>query len=193
MTTAATHNLTDIPQPGRVTTIINLWAGSGAGKSTTAADVFTRMKRAHVSCELVTEYVKSWAWRGEPVREWDDVYLFAKQLRRESACYGKVDYIVTDSPLGLSAVYERKYKGSDVHFMARLATDMRARQHLSGVLRHVDCFLLRTKPYSTAGRYETEAQAREVDGFVREWLQAQGEYHCVQDASDVLRAAGVVP
>jgi len=40
------------------TKVINLFAGPGAGKSTTAAGLFAEMKRANVDVELVTEYVK---------------------------------------------------------------------------------------------------------------------------------------
>src|SRR4051812_30110643 len=91
------------------TTLINLWGGPGSGKSTTAAGVFSAMKMAGVSCELVTEYVKQWAWRGDKIGDFDDVYLTAKQLRRESCLYGKVEYIITDSPISLGALYERLY------------------------------------------------------------------------------------
>lgn len=38
---------------------INLFAGPGTGKSTTAAGVFFEMKRSGMSVEYVTEYAKS--------------------------------------------------------------------------------------------------------------------------------------
>lgn len=173
------------------TTIINLSGGPGSGKSTTAAEVFARMKHANLSCELITEYVKAWAWRGTPIGPWDDIYITAKQLRRESACYGKVDYVITDSPLWLGAIYERLYR-PDSALLATVANDLRVRQLQAG-LRIVECFVKRTKPFVQAGRYEDEAAARRVDAYCQEWLSAVvGEYHVVQDASDVLRAAGVV-
>lgn len=172
------------------TTVINLWAGSGCGKSTTAADVFARMKLAGLACELVTEYVKQWAWRGQPIGEWDDVYIFAKQLRRESSLYGKVDYIVTDSPLGLGAVYEQHYKHG-TYYMRDLCNATRARQAAAGI-KFVDCLLKRSKPFVQAGRYETEAQARRVDQIVSEYVRFLPDlHHVVTDASDVLRAAGL--
>lgn len=189
MTTSSTANPT---APARTTTIINLWGGPGSGKSTTAAGVFMHMKQAGLSCELITEYVKGWAWRGTPITDWDDIYLFAKQSRRESACYGKVDYIVTDSPLGLGSVYERLYRPSST-FMRDVCAAHRTRQHAAGLV-HVNCFVKRTKPFVQAGRYEDEQAARRVDAIVEEYLLANANrpFHIVQDAGDVLRAAGIV-
>lgn len=173
------------------TTVINLWAGSGCGKSTTAAEVFAKCKLAGLSCELVTEYVKQWAWRGEKIGEWDDVYIFAKQLRRESSLYGKVDYIITDSPLGLGAVYERHYHATRCT-LRDLCNATRKRKVEAGIT-DVNCLLKRTKPFVQAGRYETEEQARAVDRLVEEHLRmgANRPFHFVNDAADVLRAAGL--
>jgi hypothetical protein len=181
-------NITDLPPVPRPTTIINLWGGPGSGKSTTAAEVFAIMKHAGMSVELITEYVKAWAWRGERIGEFDDIYLFAKQSRRESACYGKVDWLITDSPLGLSAVYERLYHPSNT-FMRDVCAAHRTRQHAAGIT-HVNCLVRRVQ----AGRYEDETAARRVDGIVEEYLRcnANRPWHIVQDAADVIRAAGVV-
>jgi hypothetical protein len=174
------------------TTVLNIWAGAGAGKSTTAADTFARMKRAGLSVELVTEYVKTQAWQGIPIGPWDDVIIFAEQLRRESVLYGKVDYIVTDSPLGLSAVYERHYHASQCT-MRDLVCAVLKRQEAAGIKR-VNCLLKRHPGvFDGAGRYETEAGARAVDRLVEEHLRMgrNRPFHFVDGASDVLRAAGL--
>jgi ATP:corrinoid adenosyltransferase len=44
--------------------VINLWAGPGAGKSTTASGLFYLMKTADMQVELVTEYAKDMTWEG---------------------------------------------------------------------------------------------------------------------------------
>ncbi len=175
------------------TTIINIYAGAGAGKSTTTAEVFALLKKAGVSCEQITEYVKGWAWRGRPIGEWDDVYLFAKQLHRESACYGKVDYVITDSPIGLAAVYERVYpKPGNRHPMLDLVREFEKRQDAADIKR-VNCLLLRNKPYVQDGRYEDEQAARGVDSVCEEFLRmgASRPFHFVNCAADVIRAAGI--
>ena len=164
--------------------------GPGSGKSTTAAEMFAELKKRGVSCELITEYVKQWAWRGTPITDWDDIYITAKQLRRESACYGKVDYIITDSPLWLGAIYEQIYRpGSQV--MSGIADELRARQEAAG-LRIVECFVKRNKPFVQEGRYEDEQAARRVDALCLEWLQMTApDFHIVDGVQDVLRAAGI--
>ncbi len=172
------------------TTLINLWGGPGSGKSTTAAAVFTDMKQRGISCELVREYVKTWAWRGGKIGEWDDVYITAKQLRNESALYGKVEYIITDSPLSLGQLYERLYKPGSTT-MAQLCASLRDRQRAAG-LRVVDCLVRRTKPYVAAGRWEDETAARRIDAYALDLLQQTAPgWRVIDTPEDVLRAVGV--
>ena len=178
------------------TTLINIWAGPGAGKSTTAAGLFERLKLAGHSAELVTEYVKAWAWRGEKIGEFDDLYITAKQLRRESALYGKVDYIVTDSPIGLGAVYETKYRPAS-ELMRNVSRALRDRQLAAGI-RVLDFSLERTKPYVAEGRYESAEQALHVDELCRayaEFLNPRAMHGpaCATELFTTLRDLGVVP
>lgn len=172
------------------TTVVNLWGGPGCGKSTTAAELFAALKKRNISCELVREYVKNWAWRGERVGQWDDVYLFAKQLRAESAVYGRVDWVITNSPLGLGAVYASMY-GADDDLMLKLAQQMRVRHARRGI-RQIDLMLRREKPYSAAGRYENEEQARRVDTICRAvcW-RIGGDFVEVSTAADALEVLGL--
>ncbi len=44
------------------TLVVNLLGGPGSGKSTTAADVFARLKWQDINCELVTEFAKDLVW-----------------------------------------------------------------------------------------------------------------------------------
>lgn len=153
------------PKPPRSTIVINIYAGPGAGKSTLTCALFAEMKIQQKSVELVREYVKTWAWRGQTIGRWDQVYLYAKQLRAESALYGKVDYLIADCPLGLNAVYEQVYPTRDgSRTMLQLFNDIRLQQQSEGI-RHLDLLIQRTKPYVQEGRYEDEQAAREVDGI----------------------------
>lgn len=145
-----------------MTTIINLYGGPGSGKSTLAAGTYAQCKQHGQSVELVREYVKAWAWRGDAIRRWDELYIFAKQLREESNLYGKVDLIITDRPLGLSVVYERMYGAPGACMLRETYEHVRAMQHREGI-RSVDLLVRRTKPYVTAGRFESEDDARRVD------------------------------
>lgn len=82
--------------------IINLFGGPHTGKSTTAAGLFFLMKTEDYSVELVTEYAKELAW--EDRMESQD-FIFAMQNRRIERLKGKVDYVITDSPLLLGLNY----------------------------------------------------------------------------------------
>lgn len=158
----------------KATKVINMLGGSGIGKSTAAAGLYHEMKNRGCNVELVREYVKMWAWTGHKVGEYDQLYIFGKQARSEYMLYGKVDYIVTDSPIILSPVYEKFYNGESM--VEDSAIKFLRRAEKNGV-KHVNFLLSRTKPFNPDGRYETEEQAREVDKKVREFMSVNNIGH----------------
>ena len=85
--------------------VINVFGGPGAGKSTTAAGLFYKMKQKGINVELVTEYAKDMTWEGRHNILGDQLYVLAKQQRRVSRLVGKVDYVITDAPFFLGLVY----------------------------------------------------------------------------------------
>ena len=134
--------------------VINLFAGPGAGKSTTAAGVFYRMKTMGLNVELITEYAKDMTWEARYNVLADQLYVFAKQHRRQLRVKDQVDYIVTDSPLLLCLHYAPDdYPAS----FERLVLDM------WGEFDNHNFFLLREKPYVQIGRSQTEEEARQID------------------------------
>src|ERR1019366_3530915 len=88
------------------TLVINLFGSPGSGKSTLAADLFSEMKKHDYQVEMVREWVKLWAWEGRSMSYADQVIVFGNQVHEETSLYGKVDMIITDSPLILSGFYE---------------------------------------------------------------------------------------
>lgn len=151
-----------------MTKVINLYGGPGTGKSTLAARLFTEMKGSKLSCELVREYVKDWAWEGKQIGKFDQMYFLAKQFRRESILYNKVDYVITDSPFLMAGFYAEHYLNQT--FVTEVALEMRKLAEEEGVV-FCDFFLKRYKDYDTKGRYETENQAREIDNKMRSFLE----------------------
>jgi nicotinamide riboside kinase len=88
-----------------MTKIINFFGAPGTGKSTLAADLFSTMKKAKESVELITEYAKDLTWSKRKEELKNQVYVFGKQLNRIMNVYGQVEFIVTDSPILLSKIY----------------------------------------------------------------------------------------
>jgi hypothetical protein len=140
--------------------VINLFAGPGAGKSTTAAGLFHFMKLAHMSVELVTDHARAMTWERRELLP-DQLSIFARQHRRIAGLKGLVDYVVTDAPLLMSAVY-RDAK-TPVVFEQLVVEFWNA-------FENCNFFLDRTQPWVKVGRRQTEAEARGVDARVKKVL-----------------------
>lgn len=132
-----------------MTKIINLFGGPGSGKSTTAAGLFFLMKHEGYKVELVTEYAKELVYEGLITHTSAKDILFG-QWKRQAILMDKVDYIITDSPLLLGAVYAK-------HSEDRLD----AKQWFNSGFDNINFFILRTKPYAVYGRTQTEEEAKQ--------------------------------
>lgn len=156
------------------THVINLFGGGGVGKSTIAALVFAKLKISGVNAELVREYVKSWAWANKPVGPADQLYLLGKQSAYESALYGKVDVIVTDSPVILAGAYAEWYLGraeGEYVTEAALSHLCIASSHFNTT--HHNFFLERgERPYDPRGRYGTREEAVKFDTYLEAYLNS---------------------
>jgi hypothetical protein len=153
------------------TTIINLYGGPGTGKSTSAAYFYYLLKAEGKNVELVREYVKDWAWEGRKISTYDQIYFLGKQVRRESMLYGKVNWIVTDSPVMMNLYYAQRYCTQTLGEGVRAATLSFYRQAQEDGHKHLHVFLKRTKPYLSEGRYQTEEEAKEIDSGIKHVLQ----------------------
>lgn len=149
-----------------MTTIINLYGGSGVGKSTVAALLFAQMKMFRMDVELVREYVKLWAWSGKQIRPADQIYLLGKQSAYESTLYGKVDFIVTDSPVMLAGAYAEWHSGQEGVYVSEAAKSFYAVSEKSHNVRYLNYFLGRNNAFDPRGRYETEEEAKSFDKFL---------------------------
>ena len=93
--------------------IINIFGGPGIGKSSIAAGVTYKIKKNHISCDQPYEFPKLLAWDNNHSAIQDQLYVLANQHRGIVKSYGKVDYIVLDSPILLSLTYRNYYKATE--------------------------------------------------------------------------------
>lgn len=154
-----------------MSTVVNLFGAPGSGKSTLAAGLFWELKRAHVSVELVQEWVKGWAWEGREIGPFDQTYIAAKQARAEYRLFGKADVLITDAPVWATAFYEHYYFSTE---MTRPMIEEFYRLALGRGVRHLNLYLPRVVPYDEKGRYQNEAEADVIGGKMQAWLEERG-------------------
>lgn len=167
-----------------ITTIINLYGGPGTGKSTSAAMLFAMAKQKGVNAELVREYVKEWAWEGRKPGPYDQLYFLGKQARKESLLYGKVDLVITDSPVMLGVYYADKFSPPYIKEAVRHAAHGFYSQAEADGYRHVHVKLIRSKAYNPKGRYQTEHEARAMDYEIRDMLITMGIRQPIECGTD---------
>jgi hypothetical protein len=150
--------------------LINLYAGPGAGKSTIAAGTFHALKLRGVNAELVQEYAKDIVWTDTQALLDFPIHVFAEQHQRIARLWGKVDIIVTDSPLPLAVYYALlRHPGLYSDHFAQLVAFEHAR-----FTPALNFWILRDKPYEPKGRLQTEEEALAIDGHLRGWLAGVG-------------------
>lgn len=85
--------------------VINFLGEPSTGKSTAAAYTFAQLKKRGVNCEYVSEYAKDKVYEECDAIFAHQEYIFGKQSYKMARVADKVDVVITDSPLILSAVY----------------------------------------------------------------------------------------
>lgn len=146
--------------------VVNLFGAPGAGKSTGAAYIFSKLKMAGVNAELVTEFAKDKVWEGSQAVFENQAYIFGKQYFRISRVQDKVDAVITDSPLLLSSFYnQNKVLGGE--FDALVSKVFHSYPSMN-------VFINRVKPYNPAGRFQTENESDALAQSLLTFLTSHG-------------------
>ena len=146
--------------------VVNLFGAPGAGKSTGAAYVFSKLKLAGINAELVTEFAKDKVWEEDKAVFENQAYIFGKQYFRISRLNGKVDVVVTDSPTLLSSFYANDpVLGPEFNALV---------SKVFFSYDNMNAFIYRTKPYNEAGRFQTEEESDELSYQMEQFLRDHG-------------------
>jgi AAA domain len=146
--------------------VINLFGGPGAGKSTTAAGTFFKMKSTGKfgKVELVTEFAKDMVYAGRLQElKSNQLYITAKQYHRMERLRDQVDYIITDSPIIQAVLYTPgDYFPSFLPLLFELHNSF----------DNINIILNRVKEYKEYGRTQTEEEALQLDTKIRKFFNS---------------------
>ena len=146
--------------------VVNLFGAPGVGKSTGASYIFSRLKMFGINAELVTEFAKDKVWEGSEAVFKNQAYIFGKQYFRISRLQDKVDVVITDSPILLSAFYANDHVLGEE--FDKLVTKVFESYDSMNV------FINRVKPYNPKGRFQTESESDEVSKDMNVFLNEHG-------------------
>lgn len=163
--------------------VVNLFGAPGTSKSTGAAYIFSKLKMNNINCELVTEFAKDKVWEESKEVFNNQAYIFGKQYFRVSKLNNKVDVVITDCPILLSAFYNKKEPPLDKHFND-LVLDV------FNYYENINIFLNRDKPYNPVGRFQTEEESNELSLKLKEFLKSNNikyvEFNGNQENFDII-------
>jgi hypothetical protein len=167
---------------------INLWAGPGVGKSTTAAALFYKLKLAGIVTEWVPEQAKYLHYSGT-LLETPQMAIVEAQSKIQSILQGKVEVTVSDAPVLLSLAYAR---ADELPALFKFVQQATQEWKTLDVLLHRDF----TGAYEQAGRYQDEHEARRFHAetlapFVRKNVGAGLLELEVNDAVDAIAARAI--
>ena len=168
--------------------LINLFGGPGIGKSSIAAGLFYKLKKKHVSCNNPYEFPKVLAWDKNNEAIKDQLYVVANQHRGIAQSYGKVDYIIVDSPILFSTVYHGYYtKDYPVEFYGdifhKLVVDLHKKYD------NINILLDRAESdYQSEERFQDIDQSLELDRLIKESLIKYDEpFHTVKVGKNTVK------
>ena len=133
------------------TLVVNLFGTPSAGKSRGMAYIFSKLKMAGINAEFVAEFAKEKVWENNEEVFKNQAYIFGKQYFRTSRLLGKVDVIVTDSPLLLSSFYNKSDILGEIFNQTVL--------NVFKSLKSLNFLLIRDGVYNPKGRFQTEEES----------------------------------
>ena len=152
------------------TIVINAFAGPGAGKTTSCLEVAEKLKKQGFVTEYVQEYAKELVYDNNFIML-DGHYehqfaILNEQVKRINRLYGKVDFIVTDSPNLLNNTYLNEDKNTEVYSAYSDSVNK-----LYGLYNNFNYFVERdTSVFEKEGRIHNLEQSIAIDNELKNML-----------------------
>lgn len=144
--------------------VINLYGAPGVGKSTLAAELFAELKKRHISTEITLEFAKELVYNEDKRLLADQLIVLAEQYRRIFVLNGKVDFIITDSPVLLSIFYNKKNKSYPDKYFSQIA------QNAHDKFENINIMIEREFFYNPQGRRESEEEAFQIQQEIKNYF-----------------------
>jgi len=166
------------------TIVINILGGPGVGKTTIASELFSLLKKKGYEVENVSEFAKELVWENRSAAFNDRLYMHAEQNHRLIQMNNHLDFIITDSPLILTSIYNHYYLKKVYPNSYNKMIDEVVKQTWS--LYNNKVFLLpRVSDYHNLGRRENEKEAKDIDVLISKYLKANKiKYTAINNIDD---------
>lgn len=169
---------------------VNLFGAPGSGKSTMMAALFSKLKMAGYDVEMTPEYAKRKVWEESFDVLNDQVYIFGKQYHSMHILQGKVDVVITDSPLLLSMYYVA-HNETPVNIENTLKWLALAAHHN---MDNLNIMVNRVKPYNPKGRMQNVFESDEIgielktilNKYSVEYIDVHGNYGSINVITDYI-------
>lgn len=141
------------------TLVINLIAGPCSGKSTIAAELFARLKKMGIHCELVTEYIKERIYEENKTMPVNQIAIFGMEHYAISNKIEKVDVIVHDGSFINNIIYKNE---DNPKFDELIVSEYKK-------FNNLDFFIKRGNiEFEDYGRIHNLKQSKEIDKIIKE-------------------------
>ena len=147
------------------TYVINLFGGPGISKSTTMARIFSELKIRGYSVEMAQEFAKELVWSKSFYELSNQIYVFANQLHRVKMLDMQVQFIVCDSPLPLSLIYD---PDDNKLFHKLVMREFDKFNNINIILERENNF------YEENGRIHSLEESIQIDSRIEELLKDHG-------------------
>ena len=144
--------------------VISFIGGPSIGKSVYASKLFVELKTRNLKTEIITEIAKDLAYDQAYKKLANQFYVFGEQYYELCRVIDTVDYAITDSPIILSAIYD---KSNNPYFEKAVI-------HEYNKFNNYLYYIERSTNYQDYGRIHNEEESIKIDNQIIKLLDNNG-------------------